>query len=118
MTCADCGHADDKHPKGIAARLVYCQGAESSAEWCRCPQFRAGLESSSQADTSQAGDRECQHPDWSFDRTLCGGCDSMPDVCVECGWHACRPRRWAALCAGQKGYEGEPDCGECWGCLR
>lgn len=35
--------------------------------------------------------KTCPHPDWSFDRTICGGCDSMPDVCVECGWHDCPP---------------------------
>jgi hypothetical protein len=60
---------------------------------------------------------ECPHPDWSFDRTICVGCDSMPDICVECGWHDCRPL-WSDLCAGAKGYENEPDCGVCWGCQR
>jgi hypothetical protein len=47
------------------------------------------------ADQTQEGDQseECPHPDWSFDRTICVGCDSMPDICVECGWHDCRPQR-------------------------
>lgn len=41
----------------------------------------------------EGGDSDvCEHPDWSFDRTICGGCDSMPTACVECGWHDCEGR--------------------------
>lgn len=43
----------------------------------------------------------CSHPDWSFDRTICGMCDSMPMVCVECGWHDCqRPGGQGAQSSG------------------
>jgi hypothetical protein len=51
--------------------------------------------------------------------------DREPDNCCQGYDSDCEgPRRaarpaeaWSDLCAGCKGYENEPDCGTCWGCL-
>ena len=60
---------------------------------------------------------ECPHPDWSFDRTICVGCDSMPDLCVECGWHDCRTPAQRAAGSGRAAERPAEDacCDHC-GC--
>lgn len=53
--CADCGHARDKHPVGLARFVIYCQGAPSSAEMCRCKRY------SGEGDRPAAFLPECAH---------------------------------------------------------
>jgi hypothetical protein len=107
----------------IRAALRGPQAAECDAEddWClthdrkhlRC--YAAG------GTVRPQPAEECPHPDWSFDRTICVGCDSMPDICVECGWHDCRtpgqrsgtarPAEDDDVC--MKPHAGDPDPCDC-----